>query len=55
MAAAFGETFWWATGFLVVATLIALLLPRKKPEPVDDPDDPNALAAEQDDVPILMG
>jgi hypothetical protein len=41
MAEAFGETFWWATGFVVIATLVSLLLPRTKPEPIDDPDDPD--------------
>jgi MFS family permease len=53
MADAFGEVFWWATGFLVVAFLIATLLPRQKPEPVFDPDDPQA--GEQEPVAIMMG
>ncbi len=35
MAAAFGQTFWWATGLLVVAFIAALFLPRTKPENPD--------------------
>jgi EmrB/QacA subfamily drug resistance transporter len=50
MAEAFGEVFWWATGFVVLATLVALLLPREKPEPVYDPDDPEA----EDEAPVPM-
>ena len=53
MADAFGEVFWWATGFLVVAFLIATLLPKEKPEPVFDPDDPEA--GEQEPVPMMIG
>ena len=53
MAEAFGETFWWATGFVVLATLVALLLPKAKPEPVFDPDDPDA--ADQAQVPMMAG
>jgi EmrB/QacA subfamily drug resistance transporter len=52
MAEAFGEVFWWATGFVVVAFLIATLLPKQKPEPVDDPDDPAAAGDEV--VPLAM-
>jgi hypothetical protein len=52
MAEAFGEVFWWATGFVVVAFLIATLLPKQKPEPVDDPDDPAAAGDEA--VPLVM-
>ena len=55
MAEAFGETFWWATGFVVIATLVSLLLPRTKPEPIDDPDDPEARSAEDEPVPMVMG
>ena len=33
MADAFGATFWWALGLLVVAFGAAFLLPRSKPEP----------------------
>jgi hypothetical protein len=35
-AGAFGETFWWALGLLVVAFAAAFLLPRSKPEPVEE-------------------
>jgi EmrB/QacA subfamily drug resistance transporter len=52
MADAFGEVFWWATGFVVIAFLIATLLPMQKPEPVDDPDDPAAAGDEA--VPLVM-
>ncbi len=31
MAAAFGQTFWWAAGLVVVALLASLALPRTKP------------------------
>ena len=51
MAEAFGETLWWATGFVVIATLVSLLLPRTKPEPIDDPDGPEARSAEDEAVP----
>ena len=37
MADAFGATFWWAFGLLLVALAAAFLLPRTKPEaPVDE-------------------
>jgi hypothetical protein len=40
MADAFASTFWWAVGLVVVAFVVALaLLPKEKPEPVDDPSD----------------
>jgi EmrB/QacA subfamily drug resistance transporter len=39
MADAFASTFWWALALVVVAFLVATpLLPKQKPEPVDDPD-----------------
>jgi EmrB/QacA subfamily drug resistance transporter len=39
LAAAFGETFWWAVGLVAIAFVVALvLLPKRKPEPVDDED-----------------
>jgi hypothetical protein len=38
-AGAFGETFWWAVGLLLVAFAAAFLLPRSKPEPVADEDE----------------
>jgi hypothetical protein len=31
MAAAFGQTFWWALALLVVAFIGSLALPRRKP------------------------
>ena len=38
MAEAFGSTYWWAFGLVVVAFLIATpLLPKDKPAPVEDP------------------
>ena len=40
LAEAFGETFWWAVGLVAIAFVVALvLLPKHKPEPVDDEDD----------------
>ena len=41
MADAFGHTFWWALGLVVVALVVALaVLPKHKPEPtVDDESD----------------
>jgi EmrB/QacA subfamily drug resistance transporter len=40
MASAFASTFWWALALVVVAFVVAvMLLPRNKPEPVDDPSD----------------
>jgi len=53
MADAFGHTFWWAVGLLVVAWASSLLLPKNKPEPVDDPDDPEVIAAEEAPVAIM--
>jgi EmrB/QacA subfamily drug resistance transporter len=39
MADAFGETYWWALALVVVAFVVALvLLPKRKPEPVEDDD-----------------
>jgi EmrB/QacA subfamily drug resistance transporter len=39
MADAFGATYWWALALVVVALVVATaLLPKRKPEPVDDPD-----------------
>jgi hypothetical protein len=31
MASAFGQTFWWALGLLVVALIGSLALPKRKP------------------------
>jgi len=37
LADAFGETFWWALALVVIAIAVAgVLLPKRKPEPVDD-------------------
>jgi hypothetical protein len=48
MADAFAHTYWWALGLLALALLAALLLPRTKPEPIDDEDEAAAGA------PVLM-
>jgi EmrB/QacA subfamily drug resistance transporter len=46
LADAFGTTFWWALALVVVAFVVAaVLLPKSKPEPVDDPDEPEAAGA----------
>ena len=38
MAEAFGATFWYALGLVVVAFVVAVvLLPKQRPEPLDDP------------------
>ncbi len=51
MADAFGATFWYALAFVVVALVVAtILLPKRKPEPVDDPDEDDADAA----VPVAL-
>jgi EmrB/QacA subfamily drug resistance transporter len=53
MAEAYATTFWYAVGLVAVAFVVALvLLPKSKPEPVDDPDDPTA--AEGEPVVALM-
>ena len=42
MAEAFGQTFWWALGFVVVAFVVALVvLPKQLPEPVADGETPD--------------
>ena len=51
MADAFGATFWWALALVVLAFLAALALPKHKPEPVHDPDDPDGEAAA---APVLV-
>jgi MFS family permease len=38
MAEAFGHTYIWATAFVVLAFLAAWLLPRRKPEPLEEGD-----------------
>jgi hypothetical protein len=53
MADAYAHTFWYAVGLVVVALVVALvLLPKSKPEPIDDPDDPRA--AEEAPVAAMM-
>jgi hypothetical protein len=43
LADAFGATFWWALALVALAFVVAtILLPKRKPEPVDDPDEPAA-------------
>jgi hypothetical protein len=42
-------------GVVVIATLVSLLLSRTKPEPIDDPDDPDRARAEDEAVPMMMG
>jgi hypothetical protein len=38
MAEAFASTFWWALALVVIAFVVSTpLLPKNKPEPVDDP------------------
>jgi EmrB/QacA subfamily drug resistance transporter len=45
IAPAFGHTFWWAVGLVAVALVVAtILLPKQKPEPVED-DDPEGVPA----------
>jgi EmrB/QacA subfamily drug resistance transporter len=40
MAEAFAHTFWWALGLVAVSFVVAVvLLPKDKPEPVEDDDD----------------
>jgi hypothetical protein len=51
LAEAFGATFWYALALIVVAFVVAIvLLPKQKPEPVDDPDTPAAAEA----APVLV-
>jgi EmrB/QacA subfamily drug resistance transporter len=52
LAAAFGATFWYALALIVVAFVVAIvLLPKQKPEPLDDdPDAPDAAEA----APVLV-
>jgi EmrB/QacA subfamily drug resistance transporter len=52
MAEAFASTFWWALALVVVAFVVSTpLLPKHKPEPVDDPD---AAEGEEAAAPILV-
>jgi len=50
MTEAFTHTYWWAAALIVPAILAALLLPRVKPEPVED-DEP---AGAGEVAPVLM-
>jgi EmrB/QacA subfamily drug resistance transporter len=50
MAEAFGATFWWALGLLVVAFGFAFLLPRSKPEPMEAADED----LDHEPVPVLL-
>jgi EmrB/QacA subfamily drug resistance transporter len=54
MADAFGATFWWAVALLVVAFPAAALLPRRKPDPVYDPDDPDDREHAGVEAPAMM-
>src|SRR4051812_26705890 len=55
MAEAFGATFWWALGLVLVALVVSVvLLPKDKPEPVDDPDDPAAAGAGEAEAPLVL-
>src|SRR3954469_19592233 len=51
MTEAFTHTYWWAVALIVPALLVAFLLPRVKPEPIEDDDEPGA-GGEQ--APVLM-
>jgi predicted MFS family arabinose efflux permease len=51
MADAYGHTFWWATGLLVISFAAAALLPWNKPEaPVDEA----AAAEDAEAAPVLV-
>ena len=51
MAEAFGATFWYALALVVIAFVVAIvLLPKQKPEPLDDP----AADAEAAAAPVLV-
>src|SRR4051794_27823369 len=49
MAEAYGATYWWALALITPALLTALLLPRRKPEPVEDEEGGTGEAA-----PVLV-
>ena len=52
MADAFASTYWWALALVVVAFAVATpLLPKQRPEPVDDPGAPGAQA---EPAPMLV-
>ena len=51
MAEAFGATFWYALALVIIAFVVAIvLLPKQKPEPLDDP----AADAEAAAAPVLV-
>jgi EmrB/QacA subfamily drug resistance transporter len=53
MADAYATTFWYAVALVAVAFVVALvLLPKRKPDPIDDPDEPGAV--DEAPVPALM-
>jgi len=46
MADAFGHTFWWAVGLVVAALIVSIVvLPKHKPEPLEDPEEELTTAA----------
>ena len=46
------STFWWALALVVIALVVSTaLLPKEKPEPVDDPADDEA----ETPAPVLVG
>ena len=51
MADAYGHTFWWATGLLVLAFAGAVLLPWNKPEVIDETTEGTEDEAE---APVLL-
>jgi EmrB/QacA subfamily drug resistance transporter len=52
MAEAFASTFWWALALVVIAFVVSTpLLPKHKPEPVDDPD---VAEGEETVAPVLV-
>jgi EmrB/QacA subfamily drug resistance transporter len=51
MADAFGATFWWAFALVVIAFAVATpLLPKEKPSPVEEPEEPDVAAP----APVLV-
>jgi len=46
LATAFGNTFWWAVALSAVALVPALLLPRRPPDRVPDPDQERSVLVE---------
>ncbi|GAA1849111.1 MFS transporter [Pseudonocardia ailaonensis] len=51
LAESFGQTFWWALGFVGVAFLVALiLLPKRKPAPLEEDAD----ASDGANAPVML-